>query len=102
MDFAHRDQKELTMKRFVCLAVAFVVLGLLGAKNLITQDEALVSAGLTMLKFESVPGKPGLVGAPPKFKVTKQTIEFLEKLAKEGKIIEVQGNGSVKIIVVAK
>jgi hypothetical protein len=66
--------------------------------SFITQDEALVSSSLTALKFESLPGKPGVVGSPPKYKVTKQTIEHLEKLLKEGKIIEVQNNGSLKII----
>jgi hypothetical protein len=86
------------MKRFLCATVAVVAVSLLGARHLITQDEALVSAVLTELKFESVPGKPGIVGAPPKFKVTKQTIDYLEKLLKEGKIIEVEGNGSLKII----
>jgi hypothetical protein len=86
------------MNKCLCVAVAVVALGLLGAKNLITQDEALVSAALKALKFEPVPGKPGVVGAPPKFKVAKHTIEHLEKLHKDGAIIEVQGNGSIKII----
>ena len=53
---------------------------------------------LAELKFESVPGKAGLVGAPPKFKITKQTLDHLEKLSKEGKLIEIQGNGSLKIV----
>jgi hypothetical protein len=70
---------------------------LLGA-NLISQNAALLSAALTELKLESVPGPPGLVGAPPKFKVTKKTIEYLEKLQKDGTIVEVQNNGSLKIL----
>jgi hypothetical protein len=86
------------MKKVICVAAMFVALGLLGAKSLITQYEALVSGALTTLKFESLPGKPGLVGAPPKLKVTKQTIEYLEKLRKDGKIIEVQNNGAIQIM----
>ncbi len=86
------------MKKLASVTVACVAIALLGANNLITQDEALASSVLTALKFKSVAGKPGVVGAPPKFEVTKQTIEHLEKMLKEGKVIEVQGNGSVKII----
>lgn len=86
------------MKKLLCAAVVLVAVGLLGANNLITQDEALVSAALKELKFESVAGKPGVVGAPPKFKVAKHTIDHLEKLLKEGKIVEVQANGSLKIM----
>lgn len=85
------------MKKLLSMLVAVAALGLMGAK-LITQDEALVSGALRELKFESVPAKAGLVGAPPRLKVTKQTIEFLEKLAKEGKLVEVQGNGALKIV----
>jgi beta-lactamase class A len=92
-------QKErLTMKKTLSAAIAAVALTLVSANYLITQDEALVSAALGELKFEAVPGKPGIVGAPPKFKVAKQTIQHLDKLHKEGAIIEVQGNGAIKII----
>jgi hypothetical protein len=84
------------MKKFACLAFIVIALGSLGAK-LITQDEALVAGALSELKFESVPGNPKLIGAPPQLKVTKATIEYLQKLQKEGKIIEVQGNGELKI-----
>jgi hypothetical protein len=90
------------MKWFFCAVVVFVAVGLLGANSLITRDEALVSSVLTTLKFESVPPKAQVLGAPPKFKVSKQTIDFFETLAKEGKIVEVQGDGSVKIIAMAK
>jgi hypothetical protein len=86
------------MKRFLCVAVAGVALSALGANLLITQDEALVSGALSTLKFESVRPQPGLVGAPPKFKVSKATLDHLEKLHKEGKIIEVEGNGALKVI----
>ncbi len=90
------------MKKLLCVALAITGMGLMGATSLITQDEALVSGALTELKFEAVPGKPGLVGAPPKFRITKQTIEYLEKLERQGKHIEVQGNGAIKIIEMKK
>ncbi len=86
------------MKKLLCAAVAFVAVGLLGANYWITRDEALVSAALTELKFESVPPKPAVVGAPPKFRVTKQTMDHLQVLLKDGKTIEVEGNGSLKIL----
>ena len=89
------------MKKYFFAAIILTALTSLGA-NLITQDEALVSGVLAELKFESVPNKTGLVGAPPRFKVTKQTLTNLEKLSKEGKEIEIQGNGSLKIVPAAK
>jgi len=85
-------------KLLLWVAFALAVFGALGASRLITQNEALVSAALGSLKFESVPPPAGIVGAPPKFKVTKATLAHLEKLMKEGKTIEVQGNGSIKIL----
>jgi hypothetical protein len=87
------------MKKLV--AIALVVVCCMGAA-LITQNESLVSAGLKELKFESVPapkvdGK-SVMGAPPQFKVTKETIEFLTKLQKDGKVIQVDGDGKVEIV----
>jgi hypothetical protein len=89
------------MKKYLYAGILLTALTSLGA-NLITQDEALVSSVLAELKFESVPNKTGLIGAPPKFKITKQTLAYLEKLSKEGKVVEIQGNGSLKILPAAK
>ncbi len=89
------------MQKYLCAAIVLTALTSLGA-NLITQDEALVSSVLAELKFESVPNTTKLLGAPPKFKITKQTLAFLEKLSKEGQIVEIQGNGSLKILPAAK
>lgn len=86
------------MKKLACVAVAAVAVSLMGAALYISQDQALVGGALGELKFESVAGKPGLIGAPSRYKVTKQTIEFLDKLAKEGKQIEVQATGQLKIV----
>ena len=83
------------------LLVLLAVLGLVGVAgaNLITQDEAKVGGVLQELKLESVkPKDPTIVGAPPRYRVTKATIDYLEKLMKDGKMIEVQGNGSLKIV----
>jgi hypothetical protein len=84
------------MKRFVVTGFAVFALALAGA-NFITQDEALVSAALKELKFESQPAERGLIGAPPRFKITKKTLDHLQALMKDGKVIEIEGNGAVKI-----
>jgi hypothetical protein len=84
------------MKRVAMILLIGLITASLGA-NLITQNEALVSAALKELRFESQPTKGGVVGAPPRFRVTKQTIEHLDKLMKDGKAIEIQANGELKI-----
>jgi hypothetical protein len=85
------------MKTRSTLLLAAIAIALMGA-NLISQNAAMMSAALTQLKLEAIPGPPGLVGAPPKFKVTRKTIEYLEKLEKTGAIVQVENNGSVKIV----
>ena len=84
------------MRRMLLAGMAVLAIGFMGAK-FITQDEALVSGALTELKFELQPPKAGLIGAPPRLKITAKTIEHLQKLMKEGKVIEIQGNGAVKV-----
>jgi hypothetical protein len=86
------------MKRVFSLLVIAAALSSLGAAYWIAQDAALVSGALAELKFESVPDKSGLVGAPPKMRVTKDTVKYLKGLLKDGKVIEVQSNGAVKIL----
>ncbi len=86
------------MKRVVSLLVVTAALSSMGAAYWISQDAALVSGALTELKFESVPAESGLIGAPPKLRVSKATIQYLETLLKEGKTIEVQNNGAVKVL----
>jgi hypothetical protein len=87
--------KKLARVVLAC-AVVLVVGFALGAM-FITQYAGLVSAALTELKFEAQPGNPKLVGAPPQLKVTKATIEYLHKLQNDGKIVEVENDGSLKI-----
>lgn len=85
------------MRRFSIAIVLFLVLGVSVGAMFITQDAGLVGAALTSLKFDALPGNPNLVGAPPQFKVTKATIAFLQKVQKDGKSIEVQNDGSLKV-----
>ena len=91
-------ERHETMKRVFSLAIGLLALT---ARRPIFLDHAGRGARrrrVTTLKFESLPPPQGLVGAPPKFKVTKATILHLEKLLKEDKVIEVQGNGALKVI----
>ena len=85
------------MKRFASYVIFFLVLGISLGAMFITQDAGLVGAALKELKFEPLPGNPKMVGAPPQFTVTKATIDFLQKVQKDGKTIEVQNDGSIKL-----
>ena len=88
------------MKKLACGLFAVVALFFLGASlgaMFITEHAGLVSAALTQLKFDPLPGNPQLVGAPPQLKVTKATIDYLLKLQNDKKIVEVQNDGSLKI-----
>ncbi|MGD9721065.1 MAG: hypothetical protein AB7O59_03305 [Pirellulales bacterium] len=90
------------MKRVALIAVALVALASVGANYLISQDAALAGGVLATLKFERVAPKPDVIGAPPKFKVSKQTIEFLTKAMKDGSIVQVNNNGSVEVVAAKK
>jgi hypothetical protein len=90
------------MKATLSLCITCVALTLLGARFLVSEDAALVSGGLRVLKFEPVAGKPDVIGGPPRLKVTQVTLAYLEKLMKEGRTIEVQNDGAIKILDPAK
>jgi hypothetical protein len=83
-------------KLFIIVFVLAVVGGSVGAMY-ITENAGLVSGALRDLKFELQPGSPRLIGAPPQMKVTKATIDYLQQLMKDGKIVEVQNDGSIKV-----
>ena len=83
--------------RVLFAVVVMVTLALSLGAMFITEHAGLVSAALTQLKLEAQPGNPKLIGAPPQLKVTKATIEYLQKLATDGKIVEVENDGSLKI-----
>lgn len=85
------------MKRFVPVFVVLAAAMLMGAKYFITLDQARTSGILKDLKLESVEDTSGRIGAPPKFRVTKATVEYLQKLQKDNTLIEVEGNGALKV-----
>ncbi len=85
------------MKKVAAAMVVLLIVGASVGAMLITENAGLVGAALTELKFEAIPGNPKLIGAPPNFNVTKATIEYLQKLLKDGKIVEVQNDGALKI-----
>jgi len=74
----------------VVVAVAALAMG-------ITREQSLVSGVLTTLKFESVKAEGGLIGGPQKFKITKESIDYLAKLLEDGNTLVIENNGSVKI-----
>lgn len=85
------------MKKLAWILLIVVVAASSAGAMLITQNAALVSGALTELKFEAKKPDPNLIGAPPQFTITKATIEYLQKLQKAGKTIEVQNDGALKI-----
>ncbi len=85
------------MKKFAACVLAFAVVVVSVGAMYITENAGLVGGALKELKFDQLPGNPKLIGAPPEFKVTKETIDFLTKLQKDGKTIAVQNDGSIKL-----
>jgi hypothetical protein len=86
------------MRKLLVVSVLCAAAGSLGTTLLISQDAALVSGALTALKFETLPGKPDVIGAPPKMRVTRKTLDYLGKLLKDGSTIEVGNDGSVTVV----
>jgi hypothetical protein len=65
------------MKRVASALLAVVACGLLGANLLISQDAALVGGALATLKFESAPAATKAIGGPPRYKISKATLDYL-------------------------
>lgn len=86
------------MKKLTSVTIAAVAVGLMGSALYISQDQALVSGALGELKFEPVSARSGLIGGPSRFKISQQTLDYLDKLAKGNKQIEVQANGQVRVV----
>jgi hypothetical protein len=86
------------MKRFIYLAAVIGCFSLFTATYYISETQAIVQSGLADLKFESVKQPGGLIGAPSHFKITKQTIEHLRTLMKEGKHITVEADGKIVVV----
>jgi hypothetical protein len=82
------------MKRIASVLIAFTAIGLVGA-NLITEKQGIVAPAMEELKLELVQSK--VIGGPQRYKVTKATIDHLQKLMKEGKVIVLNNDGSLTI-----
>jgi hypothetical protein len=82
------------MKRLASVLIAFTAIGLVGA-NLITEKQGIVAPALEELKLQLVPSK--VIGGPQRYTVTKATIDHLQKLMKEGKVIVLNNDGSLTI-----
>ena len=79
------------MKRIACLVVACAAITLMG----LTEKQATVAPALETLKLEKVPSD--VIGGPMSYKVTKKTIEHLEHLMKEGKVLVLENDGALKV-----
>jgi hypothetical protein len=79
-----------------CFVVAVLAVASMGA-YFATQKEATVMGALEELKYEHKPDPGGKIGGPADFRVTEDTIKFLEKLHKDGSTIIVNAEGKVEI-----
>jgi hypothetical protein len=86
------------MKRALSIAAAAGCVMLFGAAYYISETQAIVQSGLTELKFEAVKSEGGLIGAPTRMKVTKQTIQHLRELMKAGKELTVAADGKITVV----
>ncbi len=78
------------MKKFSCLLVACVAILLMG----ITEKQATVAPALESLKLERLPSE--VIGGPISYRVTKKTVEHLERLLKDDKVLVLGNDGSLK------
>jgi hypothetical protein len=84
------------MSKAICILIAGLAIGVMGANLLATQVQAAVDSAMIALKFEVVPSSTGLTGAPATYKVTQRTVDHLAKLLKDGKTITVNTDGTIK------
>ncbi len=75
--------------------LALVAIALVAAKLNISEPQAITSGVLDDLNFEKLPNDSKRFGGPPKYTMTKKTLEFLKQF--EGKTIEVSNDGSIDI-----
>jgi hypothetical protein len=88
----------MKMNRSLYLLAVLGCFSLFTATYYISETQAIVQSGLADLKFESVKQPGGLIGAPSHFKITKQTLEHLRALMKEGKQITVEADGKLVVV----
>jgi len=86
------------MKRALSIVAAAGCVMLFGAAYYISETQAIVQSGLTELKFETVKAEGGLIGAPTRMKITKQTIQHLRELMKAGKEVTVAADGKITVV----
>ncbi|HUY89038.1 MAG TPA: hypothetical protein VMV10_09910 [Pirellulales bacterium] len=81
------------MRMLASCVVAIAAIGSMGA-YFSTEDESTVMGALEALKYEHVPNQDN-IGGPADFKVTEETIDYLESLRKDGKTVTVDSEGTV-------
>jgi len=86
------------MKRALSIAAAAGCVMLFGAAYYISETQAIVQSGLTELKFQTVKSEGGLIGAPTRMKITKETIQHLRELMKAGKELTVAADGKITLV----
>src|ERR1051325_797350 len=102
MKTADREKLDVVKQSYSTRWIACVLLALVavaasaGSARAITRDQALVGGVLNELKLELVPSD--VIGGPQKYKVTKKTIKHLQELLNEGKLIVLEGDGSIKVV----
>ena len=82
------------MKKLAALSVTFVLLSA-GVVLAITENQAIVAPALQTLKLKPVPSE--VIGGPQKYEITDETIKFLTKAKKSGKVIVLKPNGSIEL-----
>lgn len=85
------------MKKTICTAAIILAISFVSVNQLfaVTEVQSGIMGALEKLKMTLVKSK--VIGGPQKFKITKETIELLKKSMDEGKVIVVDGDGSLKI-----
>jgi hypothetical protein len=78
------------MKKIACLLVAFVAIAVVGA----TERQDHVMPALESLKLERALGAE--LEGEVHYKVTKGTIEYLDRLRKEGRVLVVDRDGTIR------
>jgi hypothetical protein len=77
------------MKKFASLLVVCAAVAILGA----SEKQEKVMPALESLKLEKI---PELFGEEIHYKVTKETVDYLERLRKEGRELVLDRDGSIR------
>ena len=85
------------MQRILLAIAGVMALGFAAANLKSLSRRPSPSVLLSDLKLEQQADASGILGAPSKFKVTPQTVDYLTKLQKDGKVLIVDATGSIHI-----